>query len=114
MTELEQRIEYLENLINKINSSARYESRFDDLYKLLKKEYTLEGGDAGNAYRGSYNDDLRQTIGKQAAEYKTILKRRPVKGAPVEYESFVRNFKHDVDDELNRCKYKLNPPASGE
>lgn len=98
---MDSKIDRLRAVLSKIKTGYNNESSFDGLYETLKSEYRTEGGDEGG---GIYWNNLRQSIAKQAEDYISKKKRRPVKGAPDEYESFVRNFKHDVTDEINRLK----------
>jgi len=46
-------------------------------------------------------------MNKQASTYIYYKKKRPVKGAPSEYKSFVSNFRQDVSNELSLSDYKL-------
>jgi hypothetical protein len=91
------RIERLKEVLSIIDLHRHDESSFGELYDLLKKEYFLEGRDDG---KGIYQNNLRQTIQKQAANYIAVKKRRPKKGAPSEYSEFVSNFRTDVFHEL--------------
>jgi len=113
MNELEERVKHLEQIVRQIEMGKHHESDFDKLYKILEDEYWLEGGEDAPYVMGNYRHNLEQTIEKQAHLYIHYRRKRPKKGAPAEYASFVRNFKQDVTEELFRCQYKLRA-ASGE
>jgi len=89
--------ERLKVVLSKINQGYEKEHNFDNLYRILQEEYQIEKRDCGN---GTYCNNLRQTIEKQAEEYLLKKGRRPIKGAPEEYRSFVSHFRTDVMDEL--------------
>ena len=111
MNELEERVKHLEQIVRQIEMGERHESDFDRLYKILEDEYWLEGGKDAPYVMGNYRHNLEQTIDKQAHMYKIYRRKRPKKGAPSEYASFIRNFKQDVTEELYRCQYRLRTAA---
>lgn len=104
-----ERIKRLRNVLSTIEANARHESSFDELYQLLQDEYHLEGGRDAKFFMGSYNHNLSQTIYKQADCYIRTKKRRPIKGAPSEFEEFISNFKQDVTDALGLYRFKDIP-----
>jgi hypothetical protein len=110
--EIEKIVRHLEFVYSQIRDARGREYRFDDLYKLLQKEYELEGGKQGVYVMNNYRHSLEQTIDKQVAVYIAQKKKRPIKGAPTEYDDFLSNFSMDVSSQLNWWKYKLNPPTT--
>lgn len=97
-------IEQLKKVLFKINDNEYNESAFDVLYELLKNEHarTNESDTTG------YKSNLRQTINKQAKSYIAMRRKRPVKGSPSDYSSFISNFRQDVTEALYRLEYKTN------
>lgn len=98
---MKEKIQRLKKVLSTILLCYNNEHNFDRLYALLLAEYQIEGR---VNEEGLYWKNLKQTINKQAEEYISKKKRRPKRGAPDEYESFVRNFKHDVTNEINQLK----------
>jgi hypothetical protein len=105
--ELTEKIKRLEKVLDAIEGGKRYESSFTKLKSILLEEYRLEGGKDSPYVMGSYNHNLSQTLSKQAHIYEVILKKRPKKGAPNEYDDFISNFRQDVQDELSRCNMRV-------
>ncbi|GAA3962958.1 hypothetical protein GCM10022246_15280 [Pedobacter ginsengiterrae] len=108
ITMTEEKLERLEKVLAKIESHSKDERYFNELEDLREEEYRLEGGKTAVYVMGNYRHNLEQTGWKQAEGYKNVKRRRPVKGAPSEYSDYIRNFKHDVQDELFRVKTFLN------
>ena len=103
-----EKLEKLKKVLAKIDSYSRDERYFRDLEDLREEEYLLEGGKTAVYIMGDYRHNLEQTGWKQAELFKVTKRRRPVKGAPSEYSDYVRNFRHDVQDELFRVEMFLN------
>jgi len=98
---MEEEIKRLEGVLLKIKSFEGHQEHFDELYALLQDEYNLNGGLDGN---GVYNNNLRQTIQKQAESYIASRKLHPKKGAPIEFQDFIDNFRTDVKNELTKLR----------
>jgi hypothetical protein len=79
-----------------IKSRENNESYFNELYAKLKEEFNLEMAFNSDMRKNIYLNDLRQTIAKQADTYIKTKRKRPVKGAPVEFKEFVSHFLHDT------------------
>ena len=94
-----ERFNRLTNVLSSIDANKKNEKAFDELYQLLQNEYFQEGGSLAEN-KTFYNKDLQRTITKQADIYMETKKKRPVKGAPSEFEDFTSNFRHDVSKAL--------------
>lgn len=103
-----EKLERLQKAISKIEGCSKDERYFNELEDLRKEEYRLEGGETAVYVMGNYRHNLEQTGWKQAESYKSAKRRRTVKGAPNEYADYIRNFKHDVQDELHRVEMFIN------
>jgi len=84
-----------------LESHGGRESNFDIIYQKLLAEHNSEQLADDNLSKNFYLNNLRQTIEKQAEDYKYAKQRRPVKGAPSEFRSFVNNFKQDVNEAIS-------------
>lgn len=93
--------QHLTSLLEFLASHGGRESHFDSIYQKLLAEYNSEQLVDNNLSRNFYLNNLRQTIEKQAEDYKSTKQRRPVKGAPSEFRSFVNNFKQDVSEAIS-------------
>lgn len=103
-----ERLERLKKVLARIERSENYPTTFEQLEEIRKQEYHLEGGSSAEYVMGNYRHNLEQTGSKQAESYKRAKAKRPVKGAPSEYADYIRNFKHDVSDEIHRMEMRLN------
>lgn len=101
-----ERIKRLKNVLLTIEANEGFENSFDKLYQLIQEEYHLEGGITAEYLMGSYNHDLSLTIKNQANSYIMAKKKKPIKGAPYEFNIFVSNFKQDVTNALGDFRFK--------
>jgi hypothetical protein len=81
--------------------SHENEYHFDALYALLNDEYDAEYAYNSDLNTNHYLNNLRQTKEKQAAVYMSVKRKRPVKGAPLEFRDFLSNFRHDVGSAMH-------------
>jgi len=110
MTEQEEKISKLENLLELITQSERDYNSFDNLYKKTQEEYFAENNEYGSI---SYRKNLKQTIEKKAKSF--ILAKRKWKSANKldrPFSDFINNFKQDVNGELTRLRLKNIPDTT--
>ena len=94
----------LKNIQKEVSESLEREEDFDKIYQLLLSEYNRVGGDKGN---GSYWNNLRQTLRKQAFFYNDSKNQRPSKNTYSLYEEFITNFNQDLLGEITRLEAKI-------
>lgn len=80
----------------------RNEAHFELLYYKLLEEFKLELASDSTIKTNYYLDNLRKTRDKQAETYIKARAHRPKKGTAVEFEDFVRNFRHDVMEAIQQ------------
>lgn len=102
------KLERLNRVLTKIEKLCKDEDNFKGLEKLREEECRLEP--VGHA-PDSYKHDLEQTGWEYGENYKQMLKKRPIKGAWPEFSDYVRNFKRDVEREINRLQYGITVDA---
>ena len=101
--DMDKKIKRLENLLEFISSCEKYQSEFNNLYK-INDEYSLESEKEGSI---SYRNNLKQTINKQAKSFKLAAQKwnSPNKlNGP--YSDFIDNFRRDVQGELSMLNLK--------
>ena len=107
MTDIDKR-ERLEKLLVYIDERSRFTPyNFELLLTKLKDEINNETNRLDDIRKNHYLNNLRQTINKQADDFKNAKE----KDRPTEYSYFIEAFKQDIDEELTRIKYP--PPTSG-
>ncbi len=109
MRTLEAKIATLEQILLSINNNLYNEAAFEKLYQLLQSEYNIERKNDSVIDRGSYADNLLQTIEKQANSYRSAKNKS--KSLPQLYREFTYNYEQDISEELYRCKVRFNPPT---
>jgi hypothetical protein len=72
------------------------EKNFSELYSKLLQEFNLEMEFNPDMRTNHYLNNLRQTRDKQASTYIHYKQKRPVKGAPSDFNDFVSNFRQDT------------------
>ena len=97
----EDKISRLNRVSNEIDSYSDKEYFFDAIEKLLKDEYDSERIDTENE---SYLSRLKELIDNNLDNYKSLLKKRPKKGALTEYNKLIKDFGLLVLMELIRLK----------
>lgn len=97
---MKEKINRLEKLLTEIEMYSKYEENFDAIYDLLLNEHMLEGGGS----KGRYENNLRQTIQKQARTYQDSKQKKSKKGAPSEFRDFIYHFKLDITTEISLLK----------
>lgn len=101
MKDTNERKQYLENLLLLIENYGTYsDNNFQELYNKVQLEFTKEEERLNSSKKNAYLYNLKQTLEKQVADYKEA----EPNFKHVEYFRFLKAFREDVQDEVDRIK----------
>lgn len=104
--------ERLKQVLSTITLLGKDDGNFSELEKLRKEQYILEGRETFERKMVSYGFNLRATGDEPFKEYRVTKRRKSKRGAFVEFEEHVRNYKQDVTEQLNKLEYQLRQKGS--
>jgi hypothetical protein len=113
MSELDEKIAHIENLLKTIKAAKGYQEQFDKLYGLLSGEYQRETQSDTNPAYGSYAWNLDITLSDQAEMFREyrFKKRTSNRDKASFYSDFILHFTLDVEKHLSNLKHVPNPPT---
>ena len=113
MSEIDEKITHLENLLKTIKDAKASEESFDKLYRTLKEEYSLENPNNIETEWGTYAWYLENTLADEANWYRECRYDRSIskKNKLSIYDDFVKSFESDVDKRLRWLKNVPEPPT---
>lgn len=97
----EKKIKRLKTLINSIDDYSDKEYNFNSIEKLLKKEIQDEENENS---KSTYLSSLKSVVDYELPKYKATLKKRPKKGAIMDYNNLVVRFGYLVTGELTHLE----------
>jgi hypothetical protein len=99
MENVNERQQHLKDLLTLIDDSTTFiDSNFQTLHHTIQDEIDRETKRLSDVKKNTYLHNLKQTLDKQVTDYKEAIPNFK----HVEYFRFLKSFREDIKDELER------------